>query len=174
MNDPAASPAQVRLDAIRQRLANASPDWSLVADGHLIITAGEGDDQAPVLAFDPKADIGDQELMAHARDDIVWLLVTYERLARRYHDAVAELQRRDGTPKKNHSAECAMLCERHDFRHFLHVCHGLETTDAERVNARVRSILAIRSRAEIDTDNDARKRWLSLRTEFWDWKKDAR
>ncbi|MFC3071527.1 hypothetical protein [Shinella pollutisoli] len=171
MSQPATSPAQIRLNAIRQRLANASPDWGLVADGRLVITAGEGDDQAPVLAFDLNADIGDQELMAHARDDIVWLLSTYEKLARRYHDAAAELQRRDGTPKrKNHSAECAMLCERQDFRRFLHDRHGLETTDAERVNARVRSILAIRSRADIDTDEDARKRWLSLRAEFNRWK----
>lgn len=165
------SPAQIRMNAIRRRVEGASPDWRIVDDGRLGMTAGQSAEQFAVLTFDPKADIGDQEIVAHARDDLAWLLATYDRLARHYRETIAEKERAERTRKsKDFAAECAMLCGQHAFRTFLQERHGLDTADRERIETRVRSILAIQSRAEINTDENARQRWFSLRAEFKQWK----
>jgi hypothetical protein len=159
------------MNAIRRRVEGASPDWRLVDDGQLGMTAGQNADQFAVLTFDPKADIGDQEIVAHARDDLVWLLATYDRLARHYRETIAEKERAERTRAgKDFAAECAMLCGQLAFRTFLQERHGLDTADRERIETRVRSILAIQSRAEINTDENARQRWFSLRAEFKQWK----
>lgn len=170
MNAPAVSPAQARLNAIRNRLASASPDWMLAELRRLGMTAGSGPQQYPVLIFDEKADIADQELVAHARDDLGWLLDAYEKLVRLYRDALGEIRRLDPPQKtKDYAAECAMQCGKQAFRLFLRERHGLEATDGERVKTRVRSILNIQSRAELNTDENARQRWFSLRAEFKNW-----
>lgn len=171
MNGPSMSPAQMRMNAIRRRVEGASPEWCLIDNGRLGMTAGQGSGQFAVLTFDPKADIGDQELVAHARDDLTWLLAAYDRLARHYREAITENERAERARKsKDFAAECAMLCGQHAFRTFLQDRHGLDAADRERIDTRVRSILAIQSRAEINTDESARQRWFSLRAEFRQWK----
>jgi len=171
MEEPRPSPAQARMNAIRRRVESASPEWCLVDEGRLGMTAGKGIEQFAVLTFDPKADIGDQELVAHARDDLTWLLAAYDRLACRYREALAEKECAERARKgKDFAAECAMLCGQHAFRTFLQERHGLDTADRERIDTRVRSILAIQSRAEINNDESARQRWFSLRAEFKQWK----
>lgn len=170
MNAPVVSPAQARLNAIRNRFANASPDWTLAELRRLGMTAGSGAQQYPVLVFDEKADIADQEMIAHARDDLGWLLEAYDKLARLYRDALAEIRRLDPPQRtKDYAAECAMQCGKQSFLMFLHERHGLEAADGERVKTRVRSILRIQSRAELNTDENARQRWFSLRAEFKSW-----
>ena len=135
------------------------------------MTAGKGVEQFAVLSFDPKADIGDQEIVAHARDDLAWLLAAYDRLVRHYREILAEKERAERARKgKDFAAECAMLCGQHAFRTFLQDRHGLDTADRERIDTRVRSILAIQSRAELNKDESARQRWFSLRAEFTRWK----
>ena len=57
------------------------------------------------------------------------------------------------------------------FRRFLEERHNLDTSDLERIKTRVRSILAIQSMKELNTDENARKRWLSLRVEFDTWRR---
>jgi len=175
MNGPSTSPAQMRMNAIRRRVEGASPEWCLIDNGRLGMTAGQGIGQFAVLTFDPKADIGDQELVAHARDDLTWLLAAYDRLARHYREAIAENERAERARKgKDFAAECAMLCGQHAFRTFLQDRHGLDAADRERIDTRVRSILAIQSRAELNKDESARLRWFSLRTEFKQWKEGQR
>ncbi|MBN9056426.1 MAG: hypothetical protein J0H80_22265 [Rhizobiales bacterium] len=175
MSGPAISSAQARMNAIRLRVEGASPDWCMIDNGRLGMTAGQGPEQFAVLTFDPKADIGDQEIIAHARDDLSWLLAAYDRLARHYREAVAEKERAEQARKgKDFAAECAMLCGQQPFRIFLQERHGLDAADRERIDTRVRSILAIQSRAELNKDEDARQRWFSLRAQFRQWKEGRR
>ncbi|WP_411033798.1 hypothetical protein [Shinella sp. BYT-45] len=170
MSRPAASKDQARLDAIRNRVALASPAWGLVADDRLTMTAGDGE-LVDVLTFADNVYIEDRDLILHAPEDLPWLLGMYDRVVTRLREAMAEIARLSPPPKKakDYAAECAMQCGRQAFRVFLRERHGLETTDDERVNARVRSILQIQSRAELNTDENARKRWLSLRAGFNQW-----
>lgn len=164
------SPAQVRLNAIRRRHASASPAWEIIFSETIIVRAGEAGDLPEVCTFAPGVFVDDQELITHAHEDIAWLLSAYDRLAAKYRDALAEIHRNDQSRKaKDFAAECAMQSGRQAFRMFLRERHALEATDDERVNARVRSILAIQSRAELNTDENARKRWFSLRSEFKNW-----
>ncbi|WP_454287130.1 hypothetical protein [Rhizobium arsenicireducens] len=72
---------------------------------------------------------------------------------------------------KDYAAQCAMLCQRGDFARYLSERHGLEATDKERVAARVRSVLSITSRAELNTDPAAAARWHQLRADFESWRK---
>jgi hypothetical protein len=75
------------------------------------------------------------------------------------------------TKKKDLAAECAMLCGKQDFRRYLMQCHDLaDAGDDERVNTRVRHILNIRSRAELNTDHQAAARWKRLRRDYYAWK----
>lgn len=164
------SPSQIRLDSIRTRLASASPAWEIVIGDSIAVRAGEAGDLPEVLTFARDVFIDDRELITHAHEDIAWLLSAYDRLATRYREALAEIRRIDQAQKtKDFAAECAMQSSRQAFRMFLRERHALEATDDERVNARVRSILAIQSRAELNTDESARQRWFSLRAEFRKW-----
>lgn len=171
MNHPVASPAQIRLDAIRNRVSLASSAWGLVADGsRMTMTAGEGRDLPDVLTFAEQVYIEDRELILHAPEDLPWLLDRYDRAVKRLREMTAEINRINPPRKvKDHAAECAMQCGKQAFRVFLRECHGLEAADDERVNACVRSILAIQSRSELNTDENARQRWFSLRAEFKRW-----
>jgi hypothetical protein len=64
-----------------------------------------------------------------------------------------------------------MLCGKQDFRRYLMQCHDLaDAADDERVNTRVRHILNIRSRAELNTDHRAAARWKRLRRDYYAWK----
>lgn len=56
----------------------------------------------------------------------------------------------------------------------MHQVHGLERAeDKIRMRTRMHGMLAIKSRTELNTDEAARDRWLSLRAEYQVWK-DAR
>lgn len=72
--------------------------------------------------------------------------------------------------KGDYAAECAMMCGRADFRRYLSECHGLDVADDERVKTRVRSILKIKSRGELNDDPQAAARWKDLRAGFNVWK----
>ncbi|SOC43783.1 hypothetical protein SAMN05892877_111229 [Rhizobium subbaraonis] len=177
MNQPAASPAQMRLEALRTRAARASRQFGIMAaDGELFLTSGEGEGFARVICICGEAPVDDRELFLHIAEDHFWLIERYARLAERYRQALAEIERLSPKPKpekvRNFAAECAMKCkDDHLFRKFLHECHGADPSDLERLKTRVRSILGVQSMAELNTDENARKRWLSLRAEFDRWRK---
>ncbi|WP_242219987.1 hypothetical protein [Shinella zoogloeoides] len=164
------SPAQIRLNAIRSRHASASPAWEIAFGETITVRAGEVGDLPEVCTFTAGVFVDDRELITHAHEDIAWLLAAYERLAAKYRDALAEINRTAQSRNvRDFAAECAMQSGKQAFRTFLRERHSLEATDDERVNARVRSILAIQSRAELNTDGSARQRWFSLRAEFKNW-----
>ena len=79
---------------------------------------------------------------------------------------------REAKAPPDYAAECAMKCEAPVFKKFLEECHGLERplTD-ERVAVRVRSILDIKSRRELNEDPAAARRWRALVKDFDLWRK---
>lgn len=171
MNQPAPSPAQKRMEAIRTRASRASRDWSVVANADICLTTGEGEAEAVVLRVTDEAPVDDREFVLHLPDDHFWLLDMYDRLAERHRKALAEIDRLAPKPK-DFTTESAMKCANDQaFRRFLEERHNLDTSDLERIKTRVRSILAIQSMKELNTDENARKRWLSLRVEFDTWRR---
>ncbi|MDI7864339.1 hypothetical protein MRS76_20580 [Rhizobiaceae bacterium n13] len=98
----------------------------------------------------------------HAFDVIRSQRAAIERLEKKIN-AVAEA--------KDFAANCAMLCAEPAFKKFLEERHGLARplTD-QKVATRVRSILAVGSRSELNTDPSAAERWKALRADYDAWR----
>ena len=79
---------------------------------------------------------------------------------------------RGGRPAKNYAAECAMKCSDPAFKAYMEARYALARplTD-DRVAARVRSVLAISSRTELNTSNEAAARWREMMKDFNAWRK---
>ncbi|MDW9888899.1 hypothetical protein GOC28_08415 [Sinorhizobium meliloti] len=177
MNQPAISPQQKRMNAIRNRVALAARDWGIQSDGgKLCLTAGTGEGNFLVATISDAAPIGESELVLSAPGDLIWLLETYDALADRFRTLRAELRRhapqRQRREPKDYAAECAMKCAEPAFKVFLEECHGLAKplTD-DRAATKVRSILNIGSRAELNNDPAAVERWQKLRGHFDAWRR---
>ncbi|WP_026618307.1 hypothetical protein M728_000342 [Ensifer sp. WSM1721] len=174
MSHPQASPQQKRLDAIRNRVALAAKDWGVTASDTFCLTAGQGE---IIATFEKTAGFDDCELICHAPDDLRWLLSAYDALVRRYRELTRGMARpgpQQRQPNKDYAAECAMKCAEPAFKKFLEECHGLARplTD-DRVAIKVRSILNIRSRAELNDDAAAAARWHDLRSAFDAWRRQG-
>lgn len=170
MDQAAPSPAQKRMEAIRARASRASRDVTMVAaDGEIRMTSGDFD----LIRIPTDAPVDDREFYLHVAEDHFWVLDKYASLARHLQSALSEIERLSSKQQApNFAAECAMKCkDDHLFRKFLHECHGADASDLERIKTRVRSILGVQSMSELNTDENARKRWLSLRAEFDRWRK---
>ncbi|NVP57890.1 hypothetical protein [Mycoplana rhizolycopersici] len=170
MNRAVHSPAQRRMEAIRTRAARASRDVTIVASaGEIRVLSGEFD----LLKIPADAPVDDRDFYLHLAEDHFWLLDKYSSLARLHQSALSEITRLSSKHQApNFAAECAMKCkDDHLFRKFLHKCHGADASDLDRIKTRARSILVVQSMAELNTDENARQRWLSLRAEFDRWRK---
>lgn len=75
-------------------------------------------------------------------------------------------------PAKDYAAEAAMKCAEPAFKRFLMECHGLESpaTD-DRTTQKLRSLLGVTSRRELNEGGGAAARWRSLRTAFESWRR---
>lgn len=173
-----------RLAGIRARLdALDGAEWLLSAvDGAMLIDArGRDGSLITVATFSGHATQDEMELAAGAPDDLRFLLGLIDRAMRALRPArpAVPLPRPSDTaaaPKaaKNHAAEAAMLCERPAFRNWLIERHGLDLTGtaddtarATRAAARLRSLLGVTSRKEINENGAVRDRWIALRRDFY-------
>jgi len=159
-----------RLDTIRARHREASSDWVFVVDGRreqiharLLPTLP----QSALLTLDEECGYQDRDFILHAHSDIQFLL----RLLADAFRTIRSLKDVPETKKADFAAECAMKCDDPLFKAYLAERHGLETKDRERIAARVRSVLAIGSRSELNTDPLAAERWRSLRADFDAWRR---
>lgn len=123
----------------------------------------------PIAHILPDCPYDDRRMMLRAPIYIAALLTLLEETFKRLRalDPPVQQKPRDKNP---YAKACAIASGRQDFRAFLRTCHGLEATDNERVDTRVRSLLNIQTRTELDTDEHARARWFSLYREFESWK----
>ncbi|MEY9196603.1 hypothetical protein ABIA16_001719 [Sinorhizobium fredii] len=172
------SPQQKRMNAIRNRVALAAPEWGVKSDGgKLCLTATSKEGAALIATIVDGAPIDDSEMLLNAPDDLIWLLKTYDALAGRFRalrtDRVHQAPPRTEQQKpKDFAAECAMKCAEPGFKKFLEDCHVLDRplTDDRAAN-KVRFILNIRSRAELNNDPAAAERWKKLRDDFDAWRR---
>lgn len=171
MTEPAVSANQKRIDAIRRRAALAASDWGIMAGerGLTLMAAGDEGTETVSIILD-EASIFNREFAIAAPEDLLWLLDRYSNLAERYRRIVGQQERARPKPKK-YAAECGMKCNERDFLDFLFTCHGVDISDKERVISRIRTMLRITSRAELDTDDAAAARWRRLVADFENWRK---
>jgi len=167
-----------RLRAVRENLASIAPArWQRVHDetGAFIETRGAMGELFVLARFDPLAAVEEIDFACDAPDVVAFLLRLLDAAfaeVRRLKDVPTEPPRNTG---KDYAAECAMKCAEPAFRAFLGECHGLERpwTDV-RVAQRVRGLLGVTSRAELNHGGDAVERWKSLRDAFAAWRRAAR
>ncbi|QKC83255.1 hypothetical protein [Mesorhizobium sp. NZP2077] len=173
-----------KLRAIRSSLEAIAPaDWTRVHGeaGAFIESRGEMGELFVLLRFD-EATPDEIAFVCDAADTVDFLL----RLVDDAFDTIRALKGeppRRNPPKgaaqasdfKNYSAECAMKCQEPAFKVFLKERHGLEgsMTD-ERAVQKVRSLLGVTSRKELNEGGRASEAWKALRADFANWLKAER
>ncbi|MHB2265018.1 hypothetical protein [Aliihoeflea sp. PC F10.4] len=164
-----------RLNQIRQRHAALDgAAWLFSDDGAAKMIEARGRDGSIVriATFDGKSTVDEQMFAVAAPDDVGFLLGLIDRAI-----ADANKRKRAAEPPqtKDYAAEIAMKCQEPAFKAFLIEKHRLEdkATD-ERVVSRVRSMLRVSSRREVNNDEAAQERWKALRSEFANWKRVGR
>ncbi len=83
----------------------------------------------------------------------------------------AEIRRLNGEPdptakKFSHAQQCAMWCGKQDFKQWLRDIHGADIADDNRIATHVRNMLRVKSRAELDQNEEAAARWQDLLKSF--------
>lgn len=169
------------LARVRDQLHAIAPaSWSRVHDGNpadtgcFVEALGPMGELSPVLRFDAGASDAEIAFVVDAPENVRFLLSLVDRAIARLKPADRhETQRRDAP--KDYAAECAMKCEEPAFRAFLEAKHGLERPlTVERVAQKVRGLLGVTSRAELNDGGQAAERWKALRGEFEAWRRAGR
>lgn len=172
MNDAA------RLSSIREQLGAIDGEWVLAssrqADGgdRLFVEAmGPMGELTEVATFHADASTEEMQFVASAPEHVRFLLNLVDR-------AIAKA--RGGNPsasdpepqRKDYAAEAAMKCAEPAFKKFLMERHGLESPASnERTAQKLRSLLGVMSRAELNHDAMAAARWKALRGDFDAWRR---
>lgn len=162
------------LARIRDQIAAIAPgQWSLVYDGdqRYIDARGPMGELTPILRFDPGASDDEISIITDLPVHLPFLLGLVDRAIERLRPAARQDDRQPGEPK-DFAAECAMKCAEPAFKAFMEEQHGLERplTD-ERVAQKVRGLLGVTSRAELNNGEQAAQRWKALRGEFDAWRR---
>jgi len=164
-----------RLARIRSDLAGIeSRDWTRVEDGEggYVEATGEFGERVDLLRFRAVATAAEKQFVADALDTVRFLLGLIDRAIERMR-APPSSQAPAGPvadERKNYAAEAAMKCGEAAFKVFLGERHGLERpmTD-ERTAQKLRSILGVTSRRDLNSDDAAAARWKKLREEYAEW-----
>jgi len=171
MNAVSLSPDAAKLRAIRASLAAIAPgEWSRVHGkaGAFVEARGEMGELLVLARFDA-ASVDEIDFICNAPDTVAFLLALLDRSIDTIHALkgttrpAPEPQRRE----KNYAAECALKCAESGFQRFLETCHGLEPPlTAERAAQKVRSLLGVQSRAELNNGGHAAAAWQELRRAY--------
>jgi hypothetical protein len=126
-------------------------------------------DPEPVLTFDIYADPNDIRFVIEAPARMGFLIRLVKSLKRRNENF-------EGPPRPpekptDYAAQCAILCAKPVFQRFLTEMHGLANQNKEAAASRVRSILNIKTRADLNDNPAAAEGWLRLFGEFEAWRK---
>lgn len=164
----------IELRKTRDRLAALNgAEWLLSSDGVVtLVEARTSEGRTEIARFHNAATPDEIDFFANAPHMVAFLLRLVDR-------AIASaLQGRTQPPAQapgkaaNYAAEAAMKCGEPAFLVFLEKRHGLERplTD-DKAAQKLRSLLRISSRTELNNDSAAAERWRSLRADYEAWRK---
>lgn len=168
-----------RLAMIRRCLAAIAPGvWMRSHDVHgcFVQARDPMGEVSPVLRFDGRATDDEIALVTDLPENMAFLIGLVDRAIKAHR--LASGQQQGGAPSrepKDYAAECTMKCAEPAFRVFLEQRHGLERplTD-ERVAQKVRGLLGVRSRRELNDGEQAGAAWRQLRGEYDAWRRAGR
>ena len=163
------------LDA-RHLLGLASDEWCEsyeVESGRPEICAKEAmtGEVEPIALLLPACGYEDRRIMTHAPTYMRAMDFLLQHAFREIRELRQKLDGKAPEPKQ-YAAECAMKCGEPAFLKFLEERHNLQRPlTKDRAATKVRSILNIKSRRELDSDQDAAARWRSLVNAFDAWRR---
>ncbi len=185
MNDDGKRLARIR--ALHAAIAPGRHALAFDGEGALLIADGPKGEKFEIVRFLPVASSDERDFLAGAAEAVGFLLGLVDRAARKVRELAPETAA-DGqgadSPggeaggetatrrQANYAAEAAIKCTEPAFKAFLMERHELErpATD-ERTAQRLRTLLGVTSRAELNSDADAAARWKALRGAFEAWKR---
>lgn len=169
-----------RLAAIRADLAALETQgWTRVEDsaGGFVEATAEFGERIVLLRFDALASDTEKQFIADAADNMRFMLSLVDRAINRMR-APPSAQPPAGPihdDRKNYAAEAAMKCGEGRFQTFLAERHGLEPPlDEKRTAQKLRSLLGIASRRDLNDDDAAAARWKKLRGDYEAWRRAER
>ncbi|MFB2562446.1 hypothetical protein [Rhizobium sp. IMFF44] len=162
-----------RLRDIADRLAGDV--WHVDADGdrvRLVTRRSTGED-ALLLTLHGDALQDEVDLITGALDHLFLFLGLRSRAVETVQSLRAEIERmRRKTAEKDYAAQASMLLSDRGFQRFLESRGaGGQVRDKTAADTRLKSLLAIRSKREINTDDRARQAFLQLRGDYDLWKR---
>jgi hypothetical protein len=161
----------VRLRAIAAQLVGDK--WTLEAsDGRTrIVTRRSTGERELLCTVHSDALPHEYELITGSFDLLVLFLDLQVRAAAKVKELIAALERDAQKAKRgDFAAQAAMLCQGVSFRRFLETKGG-PVADAQAADTRLKGLLAITSKKQLNDDEAARKRFLSLRGDYDFWMK---
>lgn len=163
----------MELRKIRGRLdALARAQWFRSADdrGQFVEARTAIGELNEIARFHPGALPEEIDFVVGAPEMVAFLLRLVDRAIAKARRDVPRQQKQN--KPKDFAAEAAMKCDDAAFKVFLEEKHGLERPlTADRAAQKLRTILGITSRSELNKDDAAADRWRSLRASFEAWRK---
>ena len=164
----------IELRKARDRFAAlGDSEWLLLADGaETFIEARNGDERLVIARFHKTATPDEIDFFANAPHMIGLLLRLVDRAIAAARQGRPQSQAPARGKAVNYAAEAAMKCGEPAFLVFLEQRYGLERplTD-DKAAQKLRSLLRITSRKELNNDAAAAERWRSLRAAYEAWRK---
>ncbi|WP_244497467.1 hypothetical protein [Ensifer sp. Root142] len=154
----------------------ASPEWCESYDtknqrAEICTKDARTGEVMPIAHILPDCGYDDRRLMMRSPTYMRSLVFLLRHAFTEIRDLRQQLAARQPEAKK-FAAECAMKCEEPAFLKFLEERHGLERPlTKDRAATKVRSILSISSRRQLDEEPAAAERWKHLRRDFDAWRR---
>ncbi|PRX10274.1 UNVERIFIED_ORG: hypothetical protein BCL66_10465 [Martelella mediterranea] len=170
--------ARERLESYRALITSAAPLADVMVDNEAMHLEISGPEEPEIIcSIPPSCPADNRELIRRHIDipsDLIGMLDAAARRDAQHRREIErlrqELETKGGKPAKDYAAEFAMKCADPAFRQFLIERHDLPHAATEQTAAtRLRSVLAIDSRAALNSDPDATSRWRGIVQEFEMW-----
>lgn len=169
----------VRLKSIRSKLAAlGNVQWFMSVDdrGTFLEVKNSNGELNEVARFHSGALPEEVEFVTSAPYMVSFLLQLVDRAIASARKVQRQHSSNQGSDRsKNFAAEAAMKCEDPAFKVYMEECHQLERPlTNERMAHKLRSVLAISSRKELNDNKEAAERWRALKADFDAWKRRGR
>ncbi len=168
----------IELRRIRSKLAALDgAQWFRSTDerGEFVEAKTRNGELNEIARFHPGAQPEEIDFIVSWPEMVAFLIRLVDRAISKARQASRTALRHPQTRDGNFAAEAAMKCDEPAFKVFLEQRHGLERPlTKDRAAERLRSILNIKSRKELNENSAAAERWRDLRADFEAWKRAGR
>lgn len=151
--------------------------WGMVAAETMAVTTRRATGEEVVLCTFATDALPDEiDLIAGALDDLRLFLRSRSRAAKQFRDMQRQLGREEQRLREgDFAANAAMLCNDRPFQRFLEEkTAGGPVRDSRAADTRLKSVLAIASKTQLNEDAGAQRRWLALRGDYQNWLRGGR